>query len=385
MKSPDTLAATLCRQWQDADLREQRLLDPAAWPVALSIGRPTPTQIQRHTAQVREHVQRWRGVETGNVQWQAISYRSVAEPVDLPLHWQIRDAEEWALASGHPQVRDEARRLQNLLAHTPPEFHRLLVRQRSLWCDKDDQSIITATRLAQALQPGIANGAPLRTLALCGIDSKFIERNAPLLRALLDIRFDGAASEQGLDAFLGTTETGDHWLLVAPLAPGLLPFARLRVRASELQHTPLPASRVLLVENERCLHHLPALADTIAVLGSGADLAWLQAGWLRDCRLGYWGDMDTWGLQLLARARRQQPHLQPLLMERTLFDRHAATLAVVEPNPADAHPPAELDAAEQAFYRYLSGLEKGRIEQEFLPANSVAEALRQWHESNAGK
>jgi len=379
MKSPDALAATLCRQWQDAKLREQRLLDPAVWPLQLPIGKPTPTQMERDTPQVRSHIQQWRAVTVGKVQWQQVPYRSAAEPIALPTHWQIADAREWALASADTQVQHEARRLLHLLPHTDARFHRLLIRQRNLWRDKDDASIITAARLALALEPGIAAGAPLRTLALGGIDSKFIERNASLVSALLDIRFDGAVSEQGLETFLGGTGSGEHWLLVVPLSSGLLPFTRLRVRASELQHTPLPATHILLIENERCLHHLPPLPDTIAILGSGADLAWLQTDWLRHCRVGYWGDMDTWGLQLLARARRLQPHLHSLLMEHALFDQCAATLAVPEPSPADATPPPQLDDHEQAFYRHLLGLAKGRIEQEFLPVETVAHAMRSWH------
>ncbi len=70
-----------------------------------------------------------------------------------------------------------------------------------------------------------------------GNDSKFFERHASLLTALLDERFDGEASRQGLAGFLGALPEDDHWLLIAPLAPGLLPFAQMRVRASELLTT----------------------------------------------------------------------------------------------------------------------------------------------------
>lgn len=67
----------------------------------------------------------------------------------------------------------------------------------------------------------------------------------------------------------------------------MLPFTQQRVRARELMNTPLPAERILLIENDRCLHLLPVLPDTIAVLGSGLDLAWLSVGWLSQRHLGY--------------------------------------------------------------------------------------------------
>lgn len=379
MKSPDELAKLLVRQWHSTDKREQRLLDPQAWPLRLAIGRPPAALFTHHTAQVREHIARWRAVTVGHVQWEEVTFRSAAEPVSLPLHWQLASPEEWAQASGDALVQLELHRLRYLFEHVDPHFHSVLVRQRGLWRDRKNEEVALAAALALELAPGIAAGAPLRSLALLGIDSKFIERNRGLLTALLDIRFDGQVSELGLTSFLDAADEGDHWLLVAPLSPGLLPFTQQRVRARELMSTPLPAGRILLIENDRCLHHLPELSDTIAVLGSGLDLAWMRADWLSQRSLGYWGDMDTWGLHMLGCVRGLQPHLKPLLMERALFDRHAAELAVHEPVTAGPVPPDELTSQEQAFYRYLLGLQKGRIEQEFLPTETVARALSHWN------
>ena len=378
MKAPDELADLLARQWHNADKREHRLIDPQAWPIQLTIGRPPPALFAQHTAQVREHIARWRGVTVGEVQWQDTTFRSAAAPVSLPLHWQISSPEQWAQASDDAQVQLELQRLLYLLDHVDPRFHPLLIRQRGLWRDRNDEEVKQAAALALALEPGLAAGRPLRSLALAGIDSKFFERNRGLVTSLLDIRFDGQVSQLGLNSFLDAADEGDHWLLVAPLSPGLLPFAQQRVRGRELLDTPLPAKRILLIENDRCLHLLPTLPDTIAVLGSGLDLAWLRADWLRLCRVGYWGDMDTWGLRMLARARNLQPHLAPLLMERSVFDQYAAAVAVPEPITAGPTPPHGLTDHEHAFYQHLLGLSKGRIEQEFLPKDTVVHALSQW-------
>lgn len=114
------------------------------------------------------------------------------------------------------------------------------------------------------------------------------------------------------------------------------------------------------------------------MLGSGLDLAWLCADWLDERSLGYWGDMDTWGLRMLARACKLQPHLTPLLMDQPLFERCSGTLAVPEPFNAGPVPPEVLTGIEQAFYRHLLDQHRGRIEQEFLPGNIVAEALWKW-------
>ena len=378
MKSPEDLAAQLTRQWHSADRRVHLLLDPQAWPRTVAIGVPSASIFTQQTAMVREHIARWRAVTVGEVQWRDATFRSAAEPVALPQHWLLRSPEEFSEATGDAQVQFELQRLRSVLDRVDSSFDSLLVRQRALWRDRNDDEVVQATQLAMLLVPGIAAGRPLRALALAGIDSKFMERHRALVTALLDIRFDGQASQLGLNGFLDAVDEGEHWLLVAPLSPGLLPFAQQRVRARELRDAPLPARRILLIENDRCLHLLPALPDTIAVLGSGLDLAWVRADWLRERKLGYWGDMDTWGLRMLARARARQPHLEPVLMDQALFERHSATLAVPEPITAGPAPADGLDDMGQTFYRYLLAQARGRIEQEFLPESIVADALNRW-------
>jgi hypothetical protein len=49
---------------------------------------------------------------------------------------------------------------------------------------------------------------------------------------------------------------------------------------------------------------------TIAVLGSGQDLQWLSSEYLADKKIAYWGDMDSWGMQMLARARTYRPRVE---------------------------------------------------------------------------
>ena len=214
-----------------------------------------------------------------------------------------------------------------------------------------------------------------------GNDSKFFERHAGLLTALLDERFAKEASHQGLTTFLGAQAQDDHWLLIAPLTKGLLPFARIRISSSELRTTPLPARRILLVENERSLHQLPQpLDDTIAILGAGLNLGWLDAPWLQDRSVAYWGDLDTWGLAMLATARNHLPHLQTILMDQATFDAHPH-LAVVEP----VHAAGSLfnKPADATLDTHFRTLEKGRIEQEFLPIPQVHKAVQDWASSTS--
>ena len=388
MRSPEQLAEQLARRWQRSDWREAHLLpNPGAWPLRLDVGAPSADSFRSASPALRQHLQAWRAVSErgpGSVQWTPRSYRGGAAPLDVPVQWTLERPSQ-ALAAitrfavnGHAEIAADYQALVAVLAQVEAPFQRLLLRRLALWRHLPTEQVITATHVALQLAPGCAAGKPLRALAVAGNDSKFFERHASLLKALLDERFDGEASRQGLSDFLGASPEGEHWVLVAPLDAGLLPFRRQRVPTSELQHSALPAQRILLVENERSLHQLPTpLPQTIAVLGSGLNLAWLTAPWLQACDVAYWGDIDTWGLAMLASARRHLPQLHALLMDRATFDAHAER-AVAEPVQASELSQSGLLAHEVALAQHLRTLDKGRLEQEFLPAEAVACAVRQW-------
>ena len=396
MKSPQVLAAKLAQQWHSADWRERQLLGGGtAWPLTLPIGQPDTAVFLNDAAALRSHLQQWRAVEQdglGHVQWQERRYRGSSDAIAVPTHWQLAKPSQCIAAIrhfkvlGHAQVHSDYARLSTLIAGVErPGFQRLLVRRLVQWRDVPVDAVMAAAHMALQLEPGCAQGKPLRALAVQGNDTKFFERHASLLTALLDERFDGEASRQGLVGFLGAQPEDDHWLLIAPLAPGLLPFAQMRVRASELLTTPLPGSRILLVENERCLHQLPApVQDTIAVLGAGLNLGWLAAPWLQERSVAYWGDLDTWGLRMLATARHHLPHLHALLMDRATFSAHQH-LAVAEP----VHAPEPISGAqtpeEAALQAHLRAQDKGRLEQEFLPTDTVHRAVRTWVNDNDGQ
>jgi hypothetical protein len=378
MKSPAELALRWAKQWEVTDTREQRLLNARSWPVSLPIGKPSTAEFTQRTRDVREHLKRWRAVGVGRVLWEPVTYRGGNEPVDVPVQWVLDSPSEWSAACDEPAVRKEFERLGRLVAAADPVLHRTLVRQRYLLQDKPEAELVQAIELARVLHPGCAAGRPLRTLGACGIDSKFFERHRALIVQLLDARFDGQVSELGLEAFLEALDESEHWLLVAALAPGLLPFVQQRVRAREIATQPLPGSHLVIVENERCLYQLPPLPDTVVVLGAGLNLEWLHAAWLQERRIAYWGDLDTWGLLMLSRARERQPHLESILMSRELFDALAPTSAVVEGNPAGEQRPGVLSDPEWELYLYLRRLEKGRLEQEMIPRERVMTEFMKW-------
>ncbi|MDC9594703.1 DUF2220 family protein [Xenorhabdus sp. IM139775] len=378
MNSPDDIAKKLARQWDSAKRRAERLLPPGNWPLRLPIGKPTPREFTEHARQVLEHVKAWRSVQTGRVEWELVNYRASSEPVSMPVCWVLAGPSEWIDAAADRGVSCEFRLLEEIIEQVDAVFHPLLIKSRSLWQHRNPQEVITAAGLANRLTPGCANGLPLRLLSGLGVDTKFIENNTSLLTRLLDERFEGEASKQGLTTFLDALDKNNHWVLVIPLSSGLLPFKKSKVTTVELADVKLPASRLLVVENEQCQHQLPALPDTIAILGAGLDLQWLSNPDLEGKSVAYWGDMDTWGLLMLARARKHHPTLSALLMHRELFDEHASDKAVPEPVKAQDTIPDGLLNEEADFYHYLADRQRGRLEQEFLPIDVVISVLTRW-------
>ncbi|WP_230388578.1 Wadjet anti-phage system protein JetD domain-containing protein [Pseudomonas putida] len=107
-------------------------------------------------------------------------------------------------------------------------------------------------------------------------------------------------------------------------------------------------------------------------------LQWLGSVHLAEKQIAYWGDMDSWGMLMLARARCHHPGIKALLMQRLFFEQHCASNAVIEPTRAQNATPLALSDVEGDFYQYLLLQARGRLEQEYLPRTQVELAIREW-------
>lgn len=378
MKSPSELRDRLRRQWDNADHRTMRLLGGAdGLPIELAIGFPTPSDLLNRLEAVRQHVQQWRNVRIGEVIWTGRSYRNASEVVEVPKTWRIHAASDWIAACNDDRIAEEYASLTRILSSSNPIFHEVILRRRSLTRNRAEGEVLQACRIATIINPGDADGRPLRLLSEFETDTKFFERNRSLLLTLLDQRFDHDASRIGLEAFLGATNESEHWLLVHELESGLLPFPQIRVRTSDLGAEPLPGEQILIIENENCRHLLPPLPGTIAILGSGFDVQWTSAKWLQGRSVAYWGDIDTWGLKFLSDVRQFLPLVQTLLMDWETFQGNVDK-AVPEPAHASATPPANLTEQESRLYLHLLESTRGRLEQEFIDSPTVHSAVHHW-------
>ncbi|MBN0372052.1 hypothetical protein JTM65_35195, partial [Pseudomonas aeruginosa] len=107
MKSPTDIGRSLARQWQRSSVRLDRLLNSASWPQSFNIGKPSARLFTDNIQAVLRHVENWRSVNVGKVDWEPVSYRAGLSPISLPMRWHLRSPSEWIAASDDPRVSQE--------------------------------------------------------------------------------------------------------------------------------------------------------------------------------------------------------------------------------------------------------------------------------------
>lgn len=129
-----------------------------------------------------------------------------------------------------------------------------------------------------------------------GVPTKFIDEHRDLLRPILDFLLGDRVNQHGhtFNERFHLLEDEPHVRLrfldealrIAtghPVADATLPVGAFR------QLTLRPTTAVV-VENKMCFLTLPPLPKTVALLGNGKAATLLHdVGWLRSCRLMYWG------------------------------------------------------------------------------------------------
>ena len=202
----------------------------------------------------------------------------------------------------------------------------------------------------------------LRQVDIPGLDSKFIEAHRSVLLQWLDLVLPAPAidsSTVGVAGFArryGFREKPERVRLRAldPLH-ALLPGAGdadLTLDASTFAGLHPSATRVFITENEINFLAFPPVADSLLIFGAGYGFDLLaQAAWLGQCKVYYWGDIDTHGFAILDQLRARLPQVRSILMDRATlleFEAHWG----VEEKPTQRELP-RLDADERALYDEL--------------------------------
>lgn len=355
------------------------------WPMRFGLGTLTETRAIKDVSGVTQWVQSWQlaqlelpnGVE---VQWEARQWRLLGQQ-QVPLAVVVRDAP--ALAAW---IGQERRWKQACLRRDAFEERFPLLRAAPPWIRYEevatDWSADDVHRLMALLQWFEANPRSLlylRQLPVPGIDTKWVEPRRSLVR-------DFVLATRGLAA-------GGDFYDVCGLSPApatlrmrvLCPELRrmtgglcdIEAPIEELAQLQVRVKILVVVENLATGLALPSIPGAVAFMKLGhaindlARIPWLFAdenGAGGPERVFYWGDLDTHGFVILARARGLFPSLISVLMdEQTLLS--GKDQWVSEASQAKVDYLERLTPQEQRLYRLLRDQTLGhniRLEQERL-------------------
>lgn len=212
-------------------------------------------------------------------------------------------------------------------------------------------------------------------------ETKFVEQHEAVLIQWLDRILEPHAIRADEDHFarrFGLMYEQPK-LLVRLLDPNLAAAngalsTEYSIALNDLAQRPIPATHVVIVENQIPLRRLPTLTRTLALGGMGnAAVLFRYLEWIRPLQILYWGDLDVEGFQILSRLRMIFDNVRSVMMdEETLLELRKSVGGIGNGRPPKI--PANLMPEEAAAFIACSN-ENLRIEQEKISREHVALAF----------
>lgn len=389
MKLPDGIAALACRQYLQRvqgwlnDLALGGSATVSAELLDIPLGLPSETAALAALPQVERWAAAWaRWQGPAEVAWTVRRWRALGAQ-KLPDRLLVRGPDQIAALGGMESDWALARARQaEMLARWPALAGYLGALYDDLLTSYPAADF---RRMLGVLEWVLANEAAQcypRELPVPGVDSKWLDdaERRRTLTALL--RILQAGTQRGRDLPLDLDAASEFYARCGLRTPPRVLRIRvldagLRARVGGLGDISAPVDdlaalglaphQILVVENLQTGLALPDMPGTVAFLRLGYAVDALgQLPWaVGAARQMYWGDLDTHGFSILARARSHLPRLRSVLMDEPTLLEHRE-LWVSEPQPC-ARELAGLTVAEQAVYDGLRSAQWGpdvRLEQE---------------------
>lgn len=405
-------------QWQNSRKLKSLLKGESSFPLQVPLKSPRGNAVLADINHFQRFVSSWKRFSEKEcteheskyackVSWENRSFRSLSEQL-IPTMLSIPDVGALARLLGKNEEH-QLNKWQSKIAHILDALAPLYVgrnlderpegevsekdsKERPLFLtlidhlealNKFDYSDLDLlVKLIPQLKQGMGEGCYLRALPVTFVDTKFIENNLRIIESITAALIDEDVREAGLLNWLHCKDKPKDWLLIKPLceqataALGGIPL--LRLSSDTLLEFELPASNILIIENEQSCLALNNIPDTIAISGGGKNVAWMRAGWLAAKRVGYWGDIDSEGLSILSDARSKLSTITPLMMDAATVEVYQERM-VAEPDSVFKEPIA-LTEEELDLFKGLRSEQYAntRLEQERLPMDYVTKIIESW-------
>jgi hypothetical protein len=331
---PADLKAQVQKLWDRGELLASLVAGEKSVPKRLVFKAPNSAEIADHFDAVRAWSAEIRTTRHFRVEMREFRHRLFGANT-IPHEVWLDTLDDALKIVGKQRGAAEFARLVDMTQVNLPQLVPWLARRplKALeLADEWERLLSVVAWIAAHPSPGIY----LRQVDIPGIHSKFIEAHRAVLAELLDM----ALAPESID----------------PMATGVGGFARrygfrdkprlIRFRSLCPDNTTLPigfahditldagsfallvpnVSRVFIIENEINFLAFPHMEESLAIFGSGYGFEMLKgAVWLQQCRVLYWGDIDTHGFAILDQLRSSIGHAESFLMDRSTlmaFEQH---------------------------------------------------------------
>lgn len=379
------LKAQVTRLWERGIVLDSLLSEEAIFPRRLVLKGPTSHDLAHAFTEVRAWCEDLSGMKHVRVVHQEVNHRITGTNTYPAEAWIDRPEDAVALLDREADWKCFQRILETI-RHRQPSLLSWLATKRLVALEKAEEW----ERLLDLTDWMLNHPKPncyLRQVNLPGIHTKFIEAHRRLLTELFDLLLPEQAidtSATGLAGFCARYGFRDkperiRFRVLDPTVDPLRTNRRpdLSLDVDTLAELAIRPKRLFITENEINFLAFPGTSDAWILFGAGYGFsAWSKIDWLHQCRLYYWGDIDTHGFAALDELRKHFPLTRSFLMDRETLMAHR-NYWDIEPSPSKRIL-KRLFEPEASLYQDLKENRLGfqiRLEQERIAFASVTDFL----------
>lgn len=376
-------------EWDNIENLKNLMLGNRSIPLKYSLRAPNGSQAIEDLIHLESFVNAWKNFTPNEfVYWQEVNFRNLYVQ-RLPTHIVIPNVK--ALVTFLGETAEQKHHHWELVIRpiisSYRELYPALINNLTLLDHLTQNDAEKIVGLLSFLKRGVGKEQYIRALPIQGLDTKFIENNIIIIESLMDSLSQGEVlNSGGLSSWLGCIPKPNNWITVRPLCmetkKAMGGFDCIRVPSIELVREGLPCKNLIIVENQESGLGLPQLADTIAVLGFGRNISWMDNKWIQSLKVAYWGDIDSWGFQILDLARGYCPNIVSLMMDEATIELHLDQMVrekkFISPETYHLNTEEKMVLQNLLDNRYIGT----RLEQERLHQDFILNRLHQWLDIN---
>jgi hypothetical protein len=385
--TPADIKAQVLKLWNRGTMLSAMVEEEQLFPLRLTLKGPDSRQLGDRFSEVRDWIS---ALTTAagpyRIVWRTLNHRVLGNN-EIPAELWIDTQDDALGLIGKRRATSDFAAMIELTGKNEPALLPWLAR-RPLRALELAESWPHMLQLVDWLRDHPRPGVYLRQIDLPGVHTKFIEAHRGTLSELFDLTLPPESIDPeatGTTGFCQRYGFRDKPLRVRfrllDHAIDLLPNGTeqdVTLTQADFARLALPVETIFITENEINFLAFPPVPKAMVIFGAGYGFQNLaRIDWLHNCKLWYWGDIDTHGLAILNQFREHFPQATSLLMDRQTLLAHREHWQT-EPHPESALL-RRLTDEEQSLYDDLRENRLGdhiRLEQEKIGFATLLEALK---------